>query len=76
VSFQTEVKRDLVRVARPGTGPAAAVCCGYLRFFTSRTTAEQWTGQQADLSGAVLGQTEAERLGADIFRQLLTAPAE
>ncbi|MFF1598874.1 organomercurial lyase [Streptomyces mirabilis] len=47
--------------ARPGTGPAAAVCCGYLRFFTTRTTAEQWTGQQADLRGAVLGQTEAER---------------
>ncbi|MFD7054547.1 hypothetical protein ACFWBS_35030 [Streptomyces mirabilis] len=47
--------------ARPGTGPAAA---------------EQWTRQQADLSGAVLGQTAAERLGADIFGQLLTAPAE
>ncbi|MFJ7779260.1 organomercurial lyase [Streptomyces yangpuensis] len=61
--------------ARPGTGPAAAVCCGYLRFFTTRATAEQWTGQRADLSGAVLDQAEAERLGADIFGPLLSTPA-
>ncbi len=60
--------------ARPGNGPAAAVCCGYLRFFTTRATAEQWTGRQADLTGAVLDQAEAERLGADIFGPLLTAP--
>ncbi|GHG22401.1 alkylmercury lyase family protein [Streptomyces filamentosus] len=61
--------------ARPGTGPAAAVCCGYLRFFTTRATAEQWSCQQADLSGAVLDQAEAERLGADIFGPLMSAPA-
>lgn len=61
--------------ARPGTGPAAAVCCGYLRFFTDLATAEQWTGQHADISGAVLDQAEAERLGADIFGPLLAAPA-
>ncbi|WP_331744321.1 alkylmercury lyase family protein (plasmid) [Streptomyces sp. NBC_01136] len=61
--------------ARPGTGPAAAVCCGYLRFFTDRATAEQWTGKNADISGAVLDQAEAERLGADIFGPLLVGPA-
>ncbi|MGW8881125.1 alkylmercury lyase family protein [Streptomyces mirabilis] len=60
--------------ARPGTGPAAAVCCRYLRFFTTRATAEQWTGQQTQLSGTVLDQTEAERLGADVFGPLLTTP--
>ncbi|WP_435229515.1 organomercurial lyase [Streptomyces sp. Tue6028] len=62
--------------ARPGTGPAAAMCCGYLRFFTDRATAERWTGQHADISGAVLDQAEAERLGADIFGPLLAAPAQ
>lgn len=62
--------------ARPGTGPAAAMCCGYLRFFTDRATAEQWTGQHADISGAVLDQADAERLGADIFGPLLAAPAQ
>ncbi|WP_039642811.1 alkylmercury lyase family protein [Streptomyces sp. 769] len=62
--------------ARAGNGPAAAVCCGYLRFFTSRATAERWTGRQADLSGTVLEQAEAQRLGADIFGPLLTPPAE
>lgn len=25
--------------ARPGSGPSAEVCCGYLRFFASRATA-------------------------------------
>ncbi|MER7185476.1 alkylmercury lyase family protein [Streptomyces hyaluromycini] len=59
--------------ARPGDAQAAAVCCGYLRFFTTRATAEQWTGRQADPGGAVLDQAEAERLGADIFGPLLTA---
>ncbi|MCY0937505.1 alkylmercury lyase family protein [Streptomyces sp. H34-S4] len=61
--------------ARDQDGPAASVCCDYLRFFTDRTTAEQWAGQQAGLSGAVVGKAEAERLGADIFGHLLTAPA-
>ncbi|WP_224281255.1 alkylmercury lyase family protein [Streptomyces sp. LS1784] len=59
----------------PGNGPASTVCCGYLRFFTTRATAEQWSGRQVDLSGAVLDQAEAERLGADIFGPLLSAPA-
>jgi hypothetical protein len=62
--------------ARAGTGPAAALCCGYLRFFADRATAEQWTEQHADIRGAVLDQAEAERLGADIFRPLLAAPAQ
>ncbi|SEP02922.1 Alkylmercury lyase [Actinacidiphila rubida] len=57
-------------------GHSAAVCRGYLRFFATRSTAEQWTGWQADLSGAVLDQVEAERLGAEIFSPLLTAPAQ
>ncbi|MFE7358241.1 alkylmercury lyase family protein [Streptomyces sp. NPDC057543] len=62
--------------AGPDTGPAAAVCCGYLSFFTGRATAEQWTGQHTDISGAVLDQAAAERLGADIFGPLLAAPAQ
>jgi hypothetical protein len=56
----------------PEAGPAAAVCCGVLRFFTDRGTAERWIGQHADLSGAVLDHQEAERLGADIFGSLLS----
>ncbi len=62
--------------ARAGSGPAAAVCCGYLRFFTDRATAEQWTGDQAGLSGEILNQKDAERLGADIFGPLLAATAD
>ncbi|WP_370416649.1 organomercurial lyase [Streptomyces fradiae] len=52
-------------------GSAEDVCCGYLRFFTDRTTAGQWARQQTGLRGAVMGQAEAEHLGAHIFGPLL-----
>ncbi|MGF1429269.1 alkylmercury lyase family protein [Kitasatospora sp. LaBMicrA B282] len=59
--------------ARAEDGPAAAVCCGYLRFFTDRGSAEQWAGGQRGVDGAVLDQAAAERLGAEIFGPLLSA---
>ncbi|MBT2476833.1 alkylmercury lyase family protein [Streptomyces sp. ISL-94] len=59
--------------ARDQHGPAAAVCCDYLRFFTDRHNAEQWAGQQAGLRGAIVGQAEAERIAATIFGSLLAA---
>ncbi|MEY9936759.1 organomercurial lyase [Streptacidiphilus sp. MAP5-3] len=67
-----EALRQILRTSAADTdnGPAAAVCCGYLRFFASRATAEQWTGAHTDLTGAVLDQLEAERRGADIFGSL------
>jgi hypothetical protein len=52
-------------------GPAAAVCCGYLRFFTDRTGVESFAAAHPEVTGAVLDQREAERLGAQIFGPLL-----
>jgi hypothetical protein len=53
-------------------GPAAAVCCGYLRFFTGRAGAEAFAAAHPEVAGEVLDQAGAERLGAQIFGQLLS----
>ncbi|MGH8922112.1 MAG: organomercurial lyase, partial [Actinomycetes bacterium] len=60
---------------RSESGPAEDMCCGYLRFFTDRATAEHWSSRQTGLHGTVLDQAAAERLGADVFGPLLTTAA-
>jgi hypothetical protein len=59
--------------ARPEAGPAAAVCCGYLRFFATRATAQAFAAAHPEADGTVLDQDAAQRLGAEIFGALLTA---
>ncbi|GAA0671916.1 hypothetical protein GCM10010193_25280 [Kitasatospora atroaurantiaca] len=61
---------------RAAGGPAASACCGYLRFFTDRATAAHWIEARPGLSGEILTQTQAERLGTAIFGPLLTTGIE
>ncbi|MGH3149266.1 MAG: alkylmercury lyase family protein [Streptosporangiaceae bacterium] len=73
--FRWEPTRAVVFYgARDDSGPAAAVCCGYVRFFTDRAGAEQWATAHPEAPGTVLGQRDAERLGAEIFGPLLRQP--
>ena len=57
--------------ARAGSGPSAAVCCGYLRFFATRENAEAFAGRHPEAPGRILGQQEARALGEEIFGPLL-----
>jgi hypothetical protein len=52
-------------------GPAASVCCGYLRFFTDRAGAQTFAADHPEVTGELLDQAAAERLGAQIFGPLL-----
>jgi hypothetical protein len=55
----------------PSTRPAADRCCGVMNFFTGPDTAQAWIGQHPTVSGEVLSQAQAWRLGVDIFGHLL-----
>jgi len=57
--------------ARAESGPSAAVCCGYLRFFATRESAEAFAAQHAEAPGRILDQHEARTLGEEIFGPLL-----
>jgi hypothetical protein len=57
--------------ARAGSGPSAAVCCEYLRFFATRENAEAFAARHSEAPGRVLGQQEARELGEEIFGPLL-----
>lgn len=57
--------------ATEAIAPAAEVCCGYVNFFTTPASAAAWAGACAEVTGQVLGQTAALRLGAAIFGGLL-----
>jgi hypothetical protein len=59
--------------ARPEMGPSADVCCGYLRFFATRATAEAFAAAHPEAGGEILGQSTAQQLGEQIFGPLLTA---
>jgi hypothetical protein len=61
--------------ARAEAGPSAAVCCGYLRFFATRTSAEAFAARHLEASGRILDQHEAHALGTEIFGRLLESDA-
>lgn len=44
--------------------------CGVMNFFTSPGSAHAWLAQHPQVSGAVLGQEQALRIGIDIFGRL------
>jgi hypothetical protein len=59
-------------ISREGCGPASAeVCCGYMNFFGTRASARAWGARHPEITGEILGQGDALRLGADIFGRLL-----
>jgi hypothetical protein len=52
--------------------PAAADrCCGVMNFFADPETARAWIEAHPGVSGVVLSQPQALRLGVDIFGRLL-----
>jgi hypothetical protein len=55
--------------------PAADRCCGVMNFFTSHDNAERWLAARPTVSGIVLTQGQAVRLGVDIFGRLLADEA-
>lgn len=57
---------------RTCSGPAAEVCCDAVNFFTDNASANKWVRQHPDVTGTVVDQTQAERLGSEIFDPLLT----
>jgi hypothetical protein len=52
-------------------GPSAAICCSYMNFFTSHTTAAAWASALPEISGGILSQGRALEVGQQIFGQLL-----
>lgn len=58
---------------RSGQGPAASVCCDALNFFTDVGSARAWAQLHPDVTGQVVDQGRAERLGAQTFGPLLGA---
>jgi hypothetical protein len=59
------------------SGPASAdVCCGYMNFFGTRAGAVAWGAAHPGITGEILGQAAALRLGVDIFSRLLSEVGE
>ncbi len=59
------------RTASGCEGPSAAVCCGYMNFFTSHTTAAAWAAAHPEVTGGILSQGRALEVGQEIFGHLL-----
>jgi len=53
------------------SGPAAAVCCDAVNFFTGRASATTWSKRHPDVPGDIVGQARAEELGWRTFGPLL-----
>ncbi|MGO8959987.1 MAG: alkylmercury lyase family protein [Streptosporangiaceae bacterium] len=59
------------RTASGCEGSSAAICCGYMNFFTSHATATGWAASHAEITGGILSQGRALEVGQQIFGQLL-----
>jgi hypothetical protein len=55
-------------------GPSASVCCGYINFFATRSTASAWQASHPEITGGILDQARALQTGIGIFGQLLSQP--
>jgi len=51
--------------------PAAQVSCGHVNFFATPASAAAWAAAHPEVTGEVLGQAAALRLGREIFGPLL-----
>ena len=61
----------------PSAVPASAdVCCGYMNFFGTRASAAAWDAAHPGITGEILGQAAALRLGVDIFSRLLSEASD
>ena len=57
--------------SRSCPGPAAAVCCDALNFFTSTASARTWAREHPDVTGNIAGQSRAEEIARQTFGALL-----
>jgi hypothetical protein len=57
--------------AAAGDGPAVDCCCNDLTFLTTRATARAWSDAHPQMRGQILDRPAAQRLGEDIFRNLV-----
>jgi hypothetical protein len=67
------------RLASCADGPAipsAQVSCGFMNFFAAPASAAAWAAAHPEVTGEVLGQKAALRLGGEIFGALLAAAQE
>jgi len=55
---------------------SADSCCGYMNFFGTRASAAAWDAAHPGITGEILGQAAALRLGVDIFSGLLSEAGE
>jgi alkylmercury lyase-like protein len=55
---------------------AAEACCGYMNFFGTRASAVAWGAAHPGITGEILGQDAAVRLGVDIFGNLLSEASD
>jgi hypothetical protein len=63
----------VVFVGRRGySGPAAAVCCDALTFFTGDASARAWAEEHPQVKGSIVGQARAEEIGRGTFGPLLS----
>jgi hypothetical protein len=60
----------------PARPASADVCCGYMNFFGTRASAEAWGVAHPGITGEILGQAAALRLGVDIFGELLSEASD
>jgi hypothetical protein len=51
--------------------PSAQVSCGFMNFFATPANAAAWAAAHPEVTGKVLGQKAALRLGRDVFGRLL-----
>ena len=79
VVFNGRLIQREVREAIPGVlavSASADSCCGYMNFFATRAGAAAWDAAHPGLTGEILGQAAALRLGVDIFGDLLSEVGE
>ncbi|GAA1879985.1 hypothetical protein GCM10009753_04110 [Streptantibioticus ferralitis] len=54
------------------SGPASAVCCDALNFFTNRASAQSWLTKHPEMTGQITDKDRAEEIGRQTFGPLLT----
>jgi hypothetical protein len=52
-------------------GPSAEICCGYMNFFATRAAATAWAQAHPEITGGILTQDRAIKVGKQIFGRLL-----
>jgi hypothetical protein len=60
----------------PARPASADVCCGHMNFFGTRASAAAWAAAHPGITGEILGQAAALRMGVDIFGDSLSEASD